>query len=203
MHRQLPEFVIHEELSIPEGYADLGDRQLNEILSKAHYHIRRRCARDSLHEQCDASRALRSTSDVRDTPGGSRGPSVQPSEPPTRPKARPRTESPSGPNVHQRTEAVPHKAPAMTAYATGNPPAHDDMVYDDLGYPIDPTHPRPDCFICLDGIRWARMKVARDPCMQRGLEDRARNDHTIVGHEHIDYFLAGQEEFNVRGERIY
>ena len=31
--RNLPEFVIQQEVSIPEGYADLGDRQLNEILS--------------------------------------------------------------------------------------------------------------------------------------------------------------------------
>ena len=43
--RNLPEFVIQQELSIPEGYADLGDRQLNEILSHTRYHIHRRHAR--------------------------------------------------------------------------------------------------------------------------------------------------------------
>ena len=59
-----------------------------------------RHAYDDLNNQFHASRAFRSSSDVRDAPGGSRGRSVpvQPKEPPTRPKARPRTESPSGPN---------------------------------------------------------------------------------------------------------
>ena len=31
MRRNLPEFVIEQELSIPAGYADLRDRQLNKI----------------------------------------------------------------------------------------------------------------------------------------------------------------------------
>ena len=31
--RTLPEFVIQQELSVPDPYADLGDRQLNEILT--------------------------------------------------------------------------------------------------------------------------------------------------------------------------
>ena len=52
-------------------------------------------------------------------------------------KARPCAESPSKPNVRQRTEAVPSKAPPMTAYATGNDVADGDVVYDNLGYLID------------------------------------------------------------------
>ena len=122
--RNLPDFEIQEELSIPEGYAALGDRQLNEILSNTRYHIRRRYTHNSLHEQFDASRAFRSTSDVRDAPGGSRGRSmpVQPSEPPTRPKARPRTESVSGPNVRQRPR---------TPRGTVRPGS--EVVYDNLG----------------------------------------------------------------------
>ena len=99
MRCTLPEFVIEQESSIPEGYADLGDRQLNESLSNTRYHIRRRHAHDDLNDQCDAAPAFRSGSDVHDAVGGSRGRSVpvQPKEPPTRPTARPRTESPTGP----------------------------------------------------------------------------------------------------------
>ena len=83
--RDLPVFVIEQEVSIPEGYADLGDRQLNEILSSTRYHIRRRHAFDDLQNQYSAARAFQSSSDVRDAPGGSRGRSVpvQPKEPPT------------------------------------------------------------------------------------------------------------------------
>ena len=93
----LPEFVIQQELSIPEGYADLGDRQLNEILSNTRYHVRRRHAYDNFQDQFKVAKAFESRSDVRDSPGGSRGRSV-PAQLltlpiPSRPKARPRTES--------------------------------------------------------------------------------------------------------------
>ena len=60
-------------MSIPEGYADLGDRQLNEILSNTRYHIRRRHAHDDLQNQYSTARAFQSSSDVRDAPGGTRG----------------------------------------------------------------------------------------------------------------------------------
>ena len=99
--RTLPKFVIQQELSIPEGYADLGDRQLNEILSNTRYHVRRRHAYDNFQDQFKVAKAFESRSDVRDAPGESRGRSV-PVQPltlpiPSRPKARPRTEIPSGP----------------------------------------------------------------------------------------------------------
>ena len=80
----LPQFVIQQELSIPEGYADLGDRQLNEILSNTRYHVRRRRAYDNVQDQFKVARAFESRSDVRDTPGGSRGRSV-PAQPLTLP----------------------------------------------------------------------------------------------------------------------
>ena len=74
--RNLPAFVIEQEVSIPEGYADLGDRRLNEILSNTRYHIRRRHAHDDLQNQYRAARAFQSSSDVCDASGGSRARSV-------------------------------------------------------------------------------------------------------------------------------
>ena len=56
--RNLPEFVIEQEVSIPEGYADLGDRPLNEILSNTRYHIWRHHAHDGLQDQFSAARAF-------------------------------------------------------------------------------------------------------------------------------------------------
>ena len=160
----LPAFVIEQEVTIPEGYADLGDRQLNEILSNTRYHSRRRHAHDDLQNQYRAARAFQSGSDVRDAPGGSRGRSV-PAQPlelpiPSRPEARPRTESPSGPNVRQRTEPSAAKAPPPR----GNRPA---QVFDNLGYVINLDEPRQAHFTRLD------LKAAKDPRLPRGMESQA------------------------------
>ena len=208
--RTLPKFVIQQELSIPEVYADLGDRQLNEILSNTRYHVRRRHACDNFQDQFKVAKAFESRSDVRDAPGRSRGRSV-PAQPLTlpitsRPKARPRTESPSGPNVRQRVDQPPSQAPPLTSYATRNSTAH---VFDNLGYEIDPGQPRQPHFTRLDSLQWARLKAARDPRVPQGLESQAipkfedLNDYVILGADHADYYLAGWAEYNVRGERVY
>ena len=200
--RTLPEFVIQQGLSIPEGY----DRQLNEILSNTRYHVRRRHAYDNFQDQFKVAKAFESRSDVRDSPGGSRGRSV-PAQPltlpiPSRPKARPRTESPCGPNVRQRVDQPPSKAPPLTALPQG---AVRPRSLTTLGT----RSPRLPHFTRLDSLQWARLKAARDPRVPQGLESQAipkfedLNDYVILGAEHADYYLAGWAEYNLRGERVY
>ena len=155
--------MIKEELSIPEGYADLGDRQLNEILSNTRYHIRRRHAHDNVQDQFKVARAFESRTDVRDSPGGSRGRSV-PAQPltlpiPSRPKGTPT----------QRESIRTKRAPAHRSATCKGSSSHSildgepyDPVFDNLGSPGhgESSHP----------------------------EDL--NDYVILGIEHVDYYLA-------------
>ena len=130
--RTLPEFVIQQELSIPEGYADLGDRQLNEILSNARYHVRRRHAYDNFQDQFKVAKAFESRSDVRDSPGGSRGRSV-PAQPltlpiPSRPKASSHLES-------IRTECAPARRPATIKSSSSHSLCHGEQYGPGLRQP--------------------------------------------------------------------